>query len=347
MAFQKNQWIREILTEESVRAMPIISFPAVSLLGVTVKDFIRDPKIQAQAILAVHDRCPEAAASLCPMDLSVEAECFGTPVRFSEGEVPTCSAPLLDPDLDEDEHLEAAEALSVPEIGSGRTEVYLEAVRIASQEIHDRPLFAGCIGPFSLAGRLVDVTNSLMFCLTEPEYMETVLEKTTEFIIRYIRAFKEAGADGIIMAEPLAGLLSPSIAAEFSGNYCRRVSEAVKDEHFAFLYHNCGNTTNVTTESILLSDADLYNFGNVVDMEEMLQKMPEGVIVTGNVDPVRTLRFGTPESVREEVAGILSRCGKYKNFMLSTGCDVPPATNWDNIDAFYEAVNKFNEAYPS
>ena len=335
--FNKNKWINEIKKSDRILAMPIISFPAVSILGVKVTDFVKDPEIQARAIETVHDRCPEAVASLCPMDLSVEAECFGTPVRYTENEIPTCSAPLIDPELSEEEHLEAAEALQVPGLDAGRAGIYIEAVRRAADRISDRPLFAGCIGPFSLAGRLVDVTSSLMFCLTEPEYMEQVLEKATDFIIRYIRAFKEAGANGIIMAEPLAGLLSPAIAAEFSGQYCRRISEAVKDENFVFIYHNCGNTTRVTIDSVRMADADLYNFGNAVDMEEMLQKMPEDVIVTGNVNPVSVLRFGTPEKVREAVTEILTRCGKYKNYMLSTGCDVPPATPWENIDAFYEA----------
>ena len=38
--------------------------------------------------------------------------------------------------------------------------------------------------------------------------LAAVLEKSTEFLSGYARAFKEAGADGLIMAEPAAGLLS-------------------------------------------------------------------------------------------------------------------------------------------
>ena len=341
--FDKEKWKSAIFHAEKKQAMPVISFPAVSVLGLSVRDFISDSSVQAKAIETVHELCPDSLGCLCPMDLSVEAECFGAPVRYADNEVPTCSAPLIDPDLDEDEHLEIAEALKVPPVTSCRAGIYLEAAGKASEAIDDSPLFAGCIGPFSLAGRLTDVTSSLMFCLMEPEYMETVLEKTTEFIISYIRAFKEAGANGIIMAEPLAGLLSPNMAAEFSGNYCRRISEAVKDEHFAFIYHNCGNTTNVTMDSVLLADADLYNFGNAVDMEEMLQKCPENVLCMGNVDPVRVLRFGDPEKVKSAVREVLSRCGKYPNYLLSTGCDVPPATPWENIRAFYEALREYNE----
>ncbi len=130
------------------------------------------------------------------------------------------------------------------------------------------------IGPFSLAGRLVDVTSSLMFCISEPDYMHIILGKCTEFIIEYIKAYKAAGAHGVVMAEPLAGLLSPALAGEFSGDYCKRIVEAVKDENFGFIYHNCGNTANVTIESIVSCGATAYHFGDAVDMAEIMSRMP-------------------------------------------------------------------------
>jgi len=62
----------------------------------------------------------------------------------------------------------------------------------------------------------------------------------------------------------------------------------------------------------------------------------------GNVDPAGQLRNGTVESVKEETKRIMSECSGYKNFCISTGCDVPPMAKWDNIRAFFEAVDEFN-----
>ena len=81
-----------------------------------------------------------------------------------------------------------------------------------SKLIDDRPVLAGAIGPFSLAGRLMDVNEVMILCYEEPELVHAVLEKVTQFIISYVAAFKEAGADGVVLAEPLAGLLSPRSA---------------------------------------------------------------------------------------------------------------------------------------
>ena len=43
----KQQWLQDMLTAERKTALPILSFPSVSLLGVTVKELIADPELQA------------------------------------------------------------------------------------------------------------------------------------------------------------------------------------------------------------------------------------------------------------------------------------------------------------
>lgn len=340
MQINMDKWVEDTLASQRKKAVPVLSFPCVQLLGVTVKDLINSSDLQAQGMKAVADRVP-TGASVSLMDLSVEAECFGSPIHFSDDEVPTVMGPIIDPDDDEDEHEESANALRVPKIGSGRTQIYIDAIEKATQLITDRPVFAGVIGPFSLAGRLVDVTNSLVFCISEPDYMHTILEKCTEFIINYIKAYKAVGANGVVMAEPLAGLLSPSLAKEFSGEYCKRIVDAVKDENFGFIYHNCGNTANVTTESITYCGATAYHFGDAVDMTEIMEKMPSDAICMGNVSPAFQFRQGTPESVRMATLDVMDKCCKYPNFVISSGCDIPPLSCWDNIDAFFKAVDEY------
>ena len=73
----------------------------------------------------------------------------------------------------------------------------------------------------------------------------------------------------------------------------------------------------------------------------MLEKMPDNVLVMGNVDPVSSFRNGTPESIRNDTLQLLNSCGEHPNFVISSGCDIPPATPWENIDAFFAAVDEF------
>ena len=212
-----DQWTKELLEAPVKKALPVLSFPSIQLLGITVNDLISDSAIQAKGMKAVADRTPKAGGSVSLMDRSVEAECFGAEIRVSDDEVPTVVGSVLDTEIDEDERMAQAEAMQVPAIGAGRTQIYIDAIAKAVEDITDRPVFAGVIGPFSLAGRLMDVTSSMIYCYDEPDMVHVVLEKATEFIINYIKAYKEVGANGVVMAEPLAGLLSPALAQEFSG----------------------------------------------------------------------------------------------------------------------------------
>ncbi|HIV68351.1 MAG TPA: uroporphyrinogen decarboxylase family protein [Candidatus Butyricicoccus stercorigallinarum] len=336
-----DQWTKELLEAPVKKALPVLSFPSIQLLGITVNDLISDSAIQAKGMKAVADRTPKAGGSVSLMDLSVEAECFGAEIRVSDDEVPTVVGSVLDTEIDEDERMAQAEAMEVPAIGAGRTQIYIDAIAKAVEDITDRPVFAGVIGPFSLAGRLMDVTSSMIYCYDEPDMVHVVLEKATEFIINYIKAYKEVGANGVVMAEPLAGLLSPALAQEFSGDYCKKIVDAVRDENFAFIYHNCGNTANVTLDSILSCGASAYHFGNAVDMAEILSKVPADTICMGNVDPAGQFRNGTPASVREATLEVMEKCCSYPNFVISSGCDIPPLSSWDNIDAFFAAVDEY------
>ena len=37
----------------------------------------------------------------------------------------------------------------------------------------------------------------------------------------------------------------------------------------------------------------------------------------------------------------MEKCCSHKNFVISSGCDIPPLSSWDNIDAFFNAVDEF------
>lgn len=328
-----KQWLSDMVAAERKTALPILSFPSVQLMGITVRELISDSDRQAEGMRLVAENT-NAAAAVSLMDLSVEAECFGASVRVSDGEVPTVVGQLVH-DADE------AEALEVPAVGTARSGLYVEAIRKAVTMIHDRPVLAGMIGPFSLAARLLDVTEIMMDCYDEPEMVHTVLETCTAFLVEYARAYKAVGADGIVMAEPVAGLLSPALEEEFSSPYVKRIVDAVQDDGFLVIYHNCGGNTLRMVDSILSTGAAAYHFGNAIDMAEMLGKVPADTVVMGNVDPAGQICRGTPASVRAATLEVMEKCCSHPNFVISSGCDIPPKSPWENIHAFFDAVEEY------
>lgn len=327
-----KQWIHGQINLDVKKPLPVLSFPSIQLLKISVKDLISSSDMQAKGMKMIADRCNTAAA-VSMMDLSVEAEAFGSDIKISDDEVPTVTGRIITCEED-------ARNLKVPTVGTDRTGLYIDAIKKAVSMIKDRPVFAGAIGPFSLAGRLMDMTEIMVNCVIEPEMVHITLEKATEFIIQYIKGYKAIGAHGVVLAEPAAGLLSPALNEEFSAKYVKQIVDAVQDDNFILVYHNCGNTLPLI-ESILSTGAAAFHFGNSITMSDMLKFIPSDKLVMGNVDPARQFRNGTPESVREATLKVLNACAGYKNFIISSGCDIPPLASWQNIDSFFDAVDEF------
>lgn len=325
-----NEWI----ASERKKSMPILSFPIAQKMGLNVTQLLENADVQAKGMRMLADEV-DMAAAVTYMDLSIETEAFSGLVTFADNEVPNVADPVV-------KTKEDVEALQVPEVGAARTGIYIEGCKKAVELIPEKPVLAGCIGPFSLVGRLMDITEVIMKCRREPETIHMLLEKATEFIIKYITAYKEkAGANGVCMAEPLAGLLPPKQLKAFSSEYCKRIIDAVQDDEFIVIYHNCGSSTIKSVNEILYCGAAAYHFGNIIDMEKMMELFPEDEIAMGNVDPAVEFCNGTPESIREATLNVMNKCCKYKNYIVSSGCDIPAHSPWDNINAYFAAVEEY------
>lgn len=330
-----KKWMYNLLSSQEIKAMPIISFPGAELKSMSVLDVASKGKNQYESVKALSEKYPSIANVTC-MDLSVEAEAFGCEIRFTDNEVPTVIKGVIN-------DVEDIKKLNVPQVGDARTAEYIKAAELAANNLKDRPTFAGMIGPYSLAGRLYDMTEIMTAIMTDPEEMQDLLQKCTRYLIAYANAFKAAGANGIIIAEPAAGLLSPQLCQEFSSDYVKEIIDAIQDENFMVILHNCGKTEKLV-ESMVSTGAMGLHFGNAVDMTKIMPQVPWGRLAMGNVDPVSVLRYGSVDDVSKKTEELLWKAAIYKNFVLSTGCDVPFGSPQNNIQAFYDALEKFNNS---
>ncbi len=316
---------------DCARALPILAFPAVRLMNMGVDQVLSSAELQAEAVCLAAGRTPSAAA-ITFMDLSVEAEAFGAAVKMSESEVPSVEGILVSGRSD-------VENLRVPGIGAGRTKICLDAVCLAKERL-DKPLYGGAIGPFTLAGRLMGVSEIMMACFDDPNSVRRLVEKSASFLSGYVKAYRDEGADGLMIAEPLAGLMSRDMNAEFSIPYMKSIIESVGGG-FPIIYHNCGASVVDMKEDIFSMGAAAYHFGNAVDMGEMLEGVSDDIPVMGNVDPCSQFVDSDPDGVYAHTMDLLKRVGHRENFVLSSGCDIPLNAKWENIDAFYAAARDY------
>ena len=311
-------------------ALPIATYPGLALTGAKVRDIVTNPRAQLDAQAALRARY-QGPFALSAMDLSAEAEAFGCTLMMSDAEIPTVTGRLVT-------SLEQAKNLAVPHPGDQRTGVYLEAVRLLTQLPGNPFVFAGCIGPFSLAARLAGVSEAMELTATEPDLIHALLEKSATFLTSYLRAFRAAGAQGVIMAEPAAGLLSPRSLAAFSSAYIRRIAAAVCDDTFDILLHNCAARL-LHLPAIRETGLRAFHFGAPMDIAGALANVGPEVVLCGNLDPTAVFVQSPPAEVTARTAQLLTATASHRNFVVSSGCDVPPNAPLASLDAFHAAVS--------
>ncbi|MBT9875408.1 methylcobamide--CoM methyltransferase [Bacteroides salyersiae] len=330
---QTNQWISDCLKGKKRFALPFMTHPGIELCNKTIKEAVMDGKVQAQAIIKMNDLFPADGVTTI-MDLTVEAEAFGSQIIFKDHEMPTVSGRLV-------HDAASVNNLTIPSLEQGRISQYLLAERLAVEAIQNKPTFGGCIGPFSLAGRLYGLSELLMELYIDPDTIISLLEKCTAFIKDYCIAIKKTGIHGVIIAEPAAGLISNDDCIRYSTIYIQQIVETVQDEDFIVILHNCGNTGHCT-DAMIKSGAKGLHFGNKIDIAGILNDIPENILVMGNIDPVGVFKQATVQEVYDLSLCLLNKTAGKNNFILSSGCDVPPEIPLENIKAFYRAINDYN-----
>lgn len=323
------RWFNEFVSSSPRRlALPIAVYPGLALTDACVRDLVTNPQAQFEAAAALQARYRRPFV-LSAMDLSAEAEAFGCAIQMADHEIPSVIGRLVTSS-------EQADKLALPQPGDKRTSVHLETVRLLSKLPDNPRVLGGFIGPFSLAARLVGVSEAMELTVTEPELMHRLLEKAATFLTTYARAFRDAGASGVIMAEPAAGLLSPRALASLSSAYVRRIGEAVESDGFSIVLHNCAAKL-VHLSAVLESGLKAFHFGAPMDIVTALGKVPEDVVLCGNLDPTAVFVQLPPGEITTRVNTLLTATQAHRNFVLSSGCDLPPSAPLAGLDAFYTA----------
>ncbi|MGV7234852.1 MAG: uroporphyrinogen decarboxylase family protein [Nitrosomonadaceae bacterium] len=316
---------------------PLVGFPGCNLTNTTIK--------VAQQNHGVHYRCVNALVELLQpdiafilMDLSVEANALGLPVRFPVDQSSSVEYHPVD-NLDE---LDSFFSINI--LQDARIQSYIQTVEMMSMGLDNEILnCAYVVGPVTLAGLLETAERVAMDSILDPDRLDVLCSFSTEIIEKYAHALINAGADIICILEPTASILGPREFRKFSGCYVNHIIESYKYANIETVYHTCGNTMHLIEEmastgvSVLSLDAP----ENGVDMAKAAQLAPENVIIMGNINPTYVLNDGSVEVIKKNTTELMEQMRPYPNFILSTGCDLPPETPIENMKAFMQAGRDF------
>lgn len=335
MKINMQKWAQDIIDSKDVRNLPVLYFPCLKNIGMGVPESVQSSQKIAEAMAEVIKEYPETIAAITGMDLTVDSEAFGAAVHFSDTQAPNIESHVI-------EDAEDIKNLKIPDMSAGRIQVFSDACAEAAKLITDRPIFGGMLGPFSLAANLMEMSSALMLAMEDEDSMKLLLEKATDFLIARAKDYKEKGANGVFIAEPTAGLLSPDMLDNLSSVYVKKIVDAVQDDYFFLILHDCGQVVH-SVDSMYKTGCKGHHYGNSVDMKDILPQIPPDILVFGNIDPSCDFYTGTPESIFEKTTALLESMKEYPHFVLSSGCDLAPAVTNENVAAYYEACRQFNQ----
>jgi uroporphyrinogen decarboxylase len=292
--------------------------------GIEAKRCLDDPDLHAEVIRFNLSRFkPDVALPL--LDLTVEAQAFGVQPLYREFDAPSLRSriPLGDPRLEEDHAHRAPE----------RAQSMAKAAKRIAEQTKDVPCGFYITGPFTVAGQVIGVEELLKGTAKGLPALSSLLAECTEVVMDYARRLEESGVDFLVMADPTSSLISGKHFLTHSKEHIKAVRRSVSID---IVLHMCGKSGHLIKDMVETGVAGISLDQNV-NLSDAVKAVPRSVMVFGNYPPTN-LTFEKPEQIRRNVEAMLAPVEGAGNVVASTGCDLPPFTPAENIDAFIQAA---------
>lgn len=328
--------IVKVLTGEEVERPPLLPMMHTGLaacLGVPLGRFFTDSDAMARVMIDGWRRFGFDGVQLSS-GVTGEAEALGAAV-----EQPADAAPVLKEHLLAD--LGRLEALRRRDVaGGGRMPLFFETVDRVVREIGDEAFVLATLrGPLVTASQLRGVEEALIDLIERPEVAAEVLAFGVELALQEAEPLLATGAHGLLLGEATCSpnFISPDFYRRLVLPHHKRLVAGLKEIGWRFVgLHICGNIVPILPDMISTGIAFLDVDYQVAAGEAIALSNGE-VALRGNLDPSSVLRFGSAAKVRQATADLVREV-RGARWIMGSGCDIPPGTPAENIEAMVEAV---------
>jgi [methyl-Co(III) methanol-specific corrinoid protein]:coenzyme M methyltransferase len=218
-------------------------------------------------------------------------------------------------------------------LSRGNVPELLKAVRILKKELSNEvPIVAGIIGPFTIAGSLLDAVPLLKATFKAPEKIRPFLEVGEKAGTALGKALIDAGAD-IISCEDMTAspeLIAPKTYRDFELEYQGKQFEAIPVPK---ILHICGNVDAII-DWMGRTGPEILSLEPKASARLARQKCGPDAILMGGVDTATTLFMKDAATVKEGCEESIADGIQ----ILAPGCAVAPATPTENLLAMVEVA---------
>lgn len=326
--------VMKLLKGEKVDRPPIFSgmghvvTPVLEKYGIVFSKSHRDPELMAKAAIGTYKEFGFECA-VVPFDLGVEAEALGAKMNYYDD-----VEGLLYPTVKE-KCVKYADDVKIPAdlANAGRIPVVTGAMKAIRRELGDEiAIGAYVLGPFTLAGQVMELDELFEESFLDPERISAILEKLSDMIIKVCEVYRDAGADYFVLREMggTSDVMSPRTFRSLIKPHVMRILAEIPKPT---VLHICGDTNAIITDMVECG-ADAISVDQKNNLTETRQKVGPNVILLGNFDPVKVLHKGQAKDVGPAVL----QCLKDGANAVWPGCDLWPEVPRENMEALVSAL---------
>ena len=205
----------------------------------------------------------------------------------------------------------------------------LNGIRILKERIGRDKIVEGWVeGPCAAAADLRGLTNLMLDFYDDTAFVNDLFEFVLDVGSRFALAQLEAGAELIGIGDAAASLVSAQVYREFIWPFEERLVAAIHAAGGLVRLHICGDTRHLLAAFGRLG-CEIVELDSMTPLSEARARMRPGQVVLGNVDPVRVVKDGTPDSIYEAVGECHRQAGA--RFIVGAGCEIPRGTPSANL----------------
>lgn len=331
--------ILRFFRKERIDRMPcfsgqgMVTLPAIESIGIRFPQIHVSAENMANAAVASVERYGFDSA-VVPFDMCTIPEALGLKVSLYEEseEVLYPTIPYKWPHPRD---------VRIPDdyLNRGRMPEVSRAISMLKERIgHDRAVGSWVLGPFTLAGQLVELDVLMKMTYREKATVERLLDELVELIIDLGIHYRDKGADYLNLREMGTGsdLLSPRTFREMIKPRLEKIFSSWPSPK---ILHICG-ATDLIIEIMNDCGADAISVDQKNNLSQSRKKVGDRTILLGNFDPYKTL-CSMDES---EVDGVIKRCIDEGSDAVWPGCDIWPMVKEENVRAYVRAVERHGKS---
>lgn len=338
-ALTGKQRVQKLFKREPVDTMPCFSgqgsvvIQAIEKMGTKFAKIHTDARLLAESAIT-SARIFNMDAVVIPYDMAAVAEAMGRGISLYDGAdgiiYPT--VPNKWKNLDE---------IDIPKdyLSRGRLPMIDEAFKIIKQEAPDLAVGAWVLGPFTLAGQIMELDILLKGLKKQKEQIEVFLDQVTQVTIDMVKHYQALDVDFISVRDMGSGtdLLSPRMWKTLVGPNLKKVFGAITC--VPSVNHICGST-DMIIEMMHECGADALSVDQKNNVVATREKLGNDVLLFGNFDPYKTL---TQLEDVKEVEAVIKQCIDNGLDAVWPGCDIWPDVKKENMEAYVRTVKEYGK----